>query len=170
MMRITIRVTHVRQLFLFVVARASACGSIEDHHLRGLRFVFGRGFVNCRYYIVFVVSEPLWVFFHDTWTWLPLEIGILKNEDGKCNDHATNQWYDWLNNEKWSCCNYGKRCSIFFGCNLPNDNVRSSNSGFRRQREPGAINHSFFVFIWKPIAPSKRRDTTSNWSKMTNAG
>ena len=62
MVRITIRVTHVRQLllfFVFVADRASACGSIADHHLRGLRFVFGRGFVNCRYYIVFVVSEPL---------------------------------------------------------------------------------------------------------------
>ena len=58
MMRITIRVLH--QLFFFVaVDRASACGSIGDHYLRGLRFVFGRGFVNCRYYIVFVVSEPL---------------------------------------------------------------------------------------------------------------
>ena len=166
-MRITIRV--VRQLFFFfAVDRASSCGSVGDHHLRGLRFVFGGGFVNCRYYIVFVVSEPLsslmTLNFTTTWNW------DFKKRDGKCNDHATNQWYDWLNNKKWSCCNYGTHYSTFFGCSLPNDNVESSNLRFWRLGEPKAINHSFFVFTWKLFAPSMRRNTTSDWHRVTNVG
>ena len=42
-----------------------------------------------------------------------ISIGSLRNDDGygHGNDNATNQCFDWLNEEKLSCCT----CSTLFG-------------------------------------------------------
>lgn len=50
--------------------------------------------------------------------WLKLAI---RNDDGNGNVKATNQLFDWLNEEKESCCTCGTLLGAFFGLSLPND-------------------------------------------------
>ena len=40
------------------------------------------------------------------------------------NDNATNQWFDWLNEEKQSCCTCGTLFTGMFWRSLPNDDVK----------------------------------------------
>ena len=41
---------------------------------------------------------------HWQWQRHKLRTGSLRNDDGNSNVNATNQWFDWLNEEKKSCC------------------------------------------------------------------
>ena len=87
---------------------------------------------------------------------LTYPIGSLRFDDGTVND-VTNQWFDWLNEEKYSCCT----CGTLFGPkawrSLPNDDVKFSFLRLWRQRELAAVNLSLFAFTWKPFVPSKRK-------------
>ena len=62
-------------------------------------------------------------------------VGSLRFDDGNVNDNATNQWFDWLNEEKQSCCTCGTLFAAMFWRSLPNDDVKFSHLRFRRQRE-----------------------------------
>ena len=86
-------------------------------------------------------------------------LGSLRFDDGNVNDNATNQWFHWLNEEKWSCCPCGTLFGAMFWRSLPNDDVKFSYLRFWRQRELAAVNLSFFAFKWKPFVPSKRKCT-----------
>ena len=44
----------------------------------------------------------------------------LRFDDGNVNDNATNQWFHWLNEEKWSCCSCGTLFGAMFWRSLPN--------------------------------------------------
>ena len=92
---------------------------------------------------------------------LPLlsSLGSLRFDDGNVNDNATNQWFHWLNEEKWSCCTCGTLFGAMFWRSLPNDDVKFSYLWFWRQRELAAVNLSFFAFTWKPFVPNKRKCT-----------
>ena len=35
------------------------------------------------------------------------------NDDGNGNDNAIKQWYDWINEAKYSCCSCGTHASTF---------------------------------------------------------
>ena len=45
----------------------------------------------------------------------------LRNDDS--NDNATNQWFDWLNKEKISCCTCGMLFGTIFWRSLPSEEV-----------------------------------------------
>ena len=89
----------------------------------------------------------------------PLRIGSLRFDEGNVNDNTTNQWFDWLNEEKSSCCT----CSTLFGemfwRKLSNKDVNFSYLRFRPQRKLAAVILSFFASKWKPFVPSKRKCT-----------
>ena len=84
----------------------------------------------------------------------PIRLGNLSFDDGNINDNATNQWFDWLNEEKQSCCTCGTLFGAMFWRSLPNDDVKFSYLWFWRQRELAAVNLSLFAFTWKPFVPS----------------
>ena len=92
-----------------------------------------------------------------------LTVGSLRFDDGNVNDNvndnATNQWFHWLNEEKWSCCTCGTRFGAMFWRSLPSDDGKFWYLRFWRQRELTAVNLSFFAFTWKPFVPSKRKCT-----------
>ena len=72
-----------------------------------------------------------------------------------------NQWLNWFNEEKLSCCT----CDTLFGVinwpSLPNVHVTFSYFRFWRQRKFTAGNLSFFVFTGTSFLPSKRKCCTS---------
>ena len=49
----------------------------------------------------------------------------LRNKEHNGKDIATNQWYDWLNVEKYSCCTWSTHLSTFPRRNLTNNNALS---------------------------------------------
>ena len=84
-------------------------------------------------------------------------LASLRFDDGNVNDNTTNQWFDWLNKEKQSCCTCGTLFGAMFWRSLPNDDVKFSHLRFWRQRELPAVNLSLFALSWKPFVPSKRK-------------
>ena len=51
-------------------------------------------------------------------------VGGLGNDDGNVSDNATNQCFDWLNEEKLSCCTCGMLSAENFPRTLSNDDVK----------------------------------------------
>ena len=91
------------------------------------------------------------------WAALRWLLGSLRFDDGNVNDNATNQWFDWLNKEKQSCCTWGTLSGAMFCRSLPNDDVKFSHLRFWRQRELAAVNLSLFALSRKPFVSSKRK-------------
>ena len=48
-------------------------------------------------------------------------MGSLRFDDGNV---TSNQWFDWLNEEKQLCCTCGTLCGTIFWRSLPNDDVK----------------------------------------------
>ena len=84
-------------------------------------------------------------------------IGRLRFDDGKGNDNATNQLFDWLNEENFSCYTCGTLFGAMFWRSLSNDDLKFCYLRFWRRRELAAVNTLFFVFKWKTFVPSKRK-------------
>ena len=66
--------------------------------------------------------------------------GSLRNDVGN-NNNASNEWFAWLNEEKWSRCRCG---SLFGSIFLPNDDVKVSYGRVRKHDVDGSEN-----VIWK---------------------
>ena len=94
---------------------------------------------------------------HDRKT--PVSVCSLKLIKSLGNDNATNQWFDLLrkNNRVTSA---GSVLVHFFWRSLPNDGVKFPYLRFWGQREPAAVNLSFFTIASKPFVPSYRMCTS----------
>ena len=57
-------------------------------------------------------------------TFTMLSLGSLRKDDGNRNDDAREQWSDWLNGEKQSCCMCGTHFSTIPWRSLSNDDVK----------------------------------------------
>ena len=80
----------------------------------------------------------------------PWRIGILRNDDG--NDNAVNKWFDWLKEEKQSCCFLVWNFAAKFWRSLRAKRRRKiSYLRFWRQRVPTAVHRSFSAFTWQPF-------------------
>ena len=86
-------------------------------------------------------------------------LGSLRNDDVSGNDSATNQWFDWLSEQKKWCYTCGTLFYAIFRRCLLNDDVKFSYLRFWWQREPASVNISFY-FNMKPFVPSKRKYTS----------
>ena len=79
------------------------------------------------------------------------------------------KWYDWLNEERWSCCTCSTHFSAFLWRNLSNDDVKFWNLRFWWQLEPVAVNLSLGSFS---IDDGDGNDNTTNkqfhWSSEEN--
>ena len=73
-------------------------------------------------------------------------VGSLRNNDGDGNNNVAKQWYHWLKNHKQSCCTCSTDFSKYFWGPLHNNDVKSPNSRFWRQREHATVNLSFLSF------------------------
>ena len=81
-------------------------------------------------------------------------LGNLRFDYGNINNNATNQLFDWLNEEKLSCGTCGTLFGAMFWRSPPNDDVKFSYLRIWRQRKLAAVNLSLFAFTWKPFVPS----------------
>jgi len=96
-------------------------------------------------------------------------IGSLRNSDRNGTNNATNQWFDCLNEEKYSCCLYGTLFGAIFWHSLPNGNVGFDIWGSDdNMHKPAAVNLSFFAITWKLFMPRKRKYTFPTLYKVTN--
>ena len=86
----------------------------------------------------------------------------LRFDDGNVNDNATNQWFNWLNEECSTLFD-----AMFWRC-LQNDDVKFSYLTFSRQHELAAVNLSVFACTWKPFVPSRRKCTPPILYNATN--
>ena len=66
-------------------------------------------------------------------------LGSWANDVSNGNNHSTNQWFDWLNEEKYLCCMCGRLFGAIFLSSLPNDNVKFSFSRFWEQCKLSAV-------------------------------
>ena len=87
-------------------------------------------------------------------------IGSLSKHHAYGNLNATKQEHDRLKEGKESCCTCSTHFSAFL-CRTPkNNNVKSPNLRFRRQREHIAMNRSFSVLTLKPFVPIQLQDSS----------
>ena len=78
-------------------------------------------------------------------------LGSLRFDDGNVNDNATNQWFDWLNEEYNRAARAARLFGTLFWRSLPNDGVKFSYLRFWQQRELAAVNLSLFCLYMKTI-------------------
>ena len=70
-------------------------------------------------------------------------IASLRFDGSNVNGNATNQWFDWLNEEKYSCCTL---FGAMFWRSLPNHDVKFSYLNFWPQRELAPVNLLVFAY------------------------
>ena len=81
-------------------------------------------------------------------------------DDGYGYGNATKQEYYWLQKEKCSCCTCNTNFRAFL-CRTPqNNNVKSPNIRFWRQREHLKMKKSFSVLTLKPFVPIHLQDSS----------
>ena len=87
-------------------------------------------------------------------------LGSFSKDDGYGYGNATKQEYYWLKKEKCSCCTCNTNFRAF-RCRTPqNNNVKSPNFRFWRQREHITMEKSFSVLTLKPFAPIHLQDSS----------
>ena len=80
-------------------------------------------------------------------------LGSLSKDDGYGYGNATKQEYYWLKEDKYTCCTCNTHFRAFF-CRTPqNNNLKSPNFRFLRQREHKTMNQSFSVLTLRPFVP-----------------
>ena len=88
------------------------------------------------------------------------KIGSLNKDAGYGYGNATKQECYWLKKEKYSCCTCNTNFRAFFCRTSQNNNVKSPNFRFWRQRKNITIKKSFSVLTLKPFVPIQLRDSS----------
>ena len=87
----------------------------------------------------------------------PLDGKGLRFDGDNVNDNTSNQWFDWLNKEKWSC-------STLFGAmfwrSLPNDHVKIAYLRFSSK--------SFILYLYMKTIRTKRAEICATWPTWNN--